>query len=62
MAGLQLRLHQVSEVSFDGETWQVSEVGLLTTQVSRRGEFCRLQNRLVLEARAQGAPSEPAQR
>lgn len=61
-AGLQLRLHQVSEVSFDGETWQVSEVGLLTTQVSRRGEFCRLQNRLVLEARGQGVPSEPAQR
>jgi hypothetical protein len=62
MAGLQLRLNHVSEVCFDGEQWQVSEVGFLTTQVSRRGEFCRLQNRVVLEARMQGAPSEPAPR
>jgi hypothetical protein len=62
MAGLQLRLNQLDEVCFDGERWQVSEVGLLTTQVSRRGEFCRVQNRLVLAARTQGAPSEPAPR
>jgi hypothetical protein len=61
-AGLQLRLHRVSEVSFEGEAWQVSEVGFLTTQVSRRGEFCRLQNRQVLEARMQGASSETAPR
>ncbi len=60
MAGLQLRLHHVREVWFDGESWQVAQVGLLAAQVSRRGEFCRLQNRLVLEAHRQGAPSETA--
>jgi hypothetical protein len=59
-AGLQLRVHRVREVWFEGEAWQVAEVGMLTTQVSRRGEFCRLQNRVVLEARMQGAPSEAA--
>lgn len=58
MAGLQLRVHKVREVWFDGEPWQVAEVGLLASQVSRRGEFCRVRNRLVLEARTQGAPSE----
>lgn len=62
MAGLQLRVHMVREVWFDGEPWQVAEVGFLTTQVSRRGEFCRVQNRVVLEARMQGAPSEAAPR
>jgi len=51
VAGLQLRAHKVGEVYLDGEPWQVAEVGLLTTQVTRRGEFCRLQNRQVLEAR-----------
>lgn len=61
-AGLQLRLHQVHEVYFEGEPWQVSEVGFLSSQVSRRGEFCRLQNRLVLEARMQGASSQTAPR
>jgi hypothetical protein len=62
MAGLQLRIHTVREVWFDGEPWQVAEVGFLSTQVSRRGEFCRVQNRVVLEARMQGAPSEAAPR
>lgn len=62
MAGLQLRLHAVREVVFEGEAWQVSEVGFVTSQVCRRGEFCRLQNRVVLEARLQGAPSEAAPR
>lgn len=62
MAGLQLRLHHVREVAFDGEAWQVAEVGFLTTQVSRRGEFCTLQNRLVLEARMKGAAAEAAPR
>ena len=62
VAGLQLRLHNVREVWFEGEAWQVAEVGFLTTQTSRRGEFCRLQNRVVLEARMQGAPSEAAPR
>jgi hypothetical protein len=62
MAGLQLRVRQVREVWFDGEAWQVTEVGFLTTEVSRRGEFCRFQNRLVLEARMHGARSEAAPR
>jgi hypothetical protein len=59
-AGLQLRFYPVREVWLDGEAWQVSEVGFLTTQVSRRGEFCRLQNRLVQQARTQEAPAEAA--
>jgi hypothetical protein len=54
-AGLQLRAHQVREVTFDGAAWQVAGVGFLTTQVGRAGEFYRVQNRLVLEARLHGA-------
>jgi hypothetical protein len=56
LAGLQLRVHQVREVSFDGAPWQVAEVGFLTTQVGRAGQFYRLQNRRVLEALLHGAP------
>jgi hypothetical protein len=59
---LQLRAHKVREVWFDGEAWQVAEVGFLTTQVGRGGDFCRLQNRRVLEARMHGAPAETAPR
>jgi hypothetical protein len=58
VAGLQLRTHKVCEVWFDGTPWQVAEVGFVTTQVSRAGEFHRLQNRLVLDARLHGAPAE----
>jgi hypothetical protein len=61
-AGLQLRAHKVREVWFDGVAWQVAGVGLLTTEVSRGGEFCRCQNRVVLEARLHGAPAEAARR
>ncbi|HYT93474.1 MAG TPA: hypothetical protein VEL76_32450, partial [Gemmataceae bacterium] len=57
-AGLQLRAQQVREVWIDKEMWQVTEIGFLATQVTRSGEFCRLQNRVVLEARLHGAPSE----
>jgi MFS family permease len=57
-AGLQLRAHKVREVWLDGEPWQVSEVGFLTTQVGKRGEFRRLPNRVLLEARMHGAPAE----
>jgi hypothetical protein len=60
VAGLQLRAHKVREVWFDGVAWQVTEVGFLTTQVTRAGEFCRLQNRLVLEARLHAAPARTA--
>ena len=61
-AGLQLRAHRVRDVSLDGVVWQVAEVGLLTTQVCRAGEFCSLRNRQVLEARLDRAPMEPASR
>jgi hypothetical protein len=61
-AGLQLRAHQVHEVCFEGVPWQVSEVGFVTTQVGRAGEFCRVKNRLVLEARMHSAPAEAASR
>ena len=61
-AGLQLRAHKVREVCFEGAPWQVADVGFLTTQVGRAGEFCRLQNRLVLEARMHGAPKEAIRR
>jgi len=61
-AGLQLRAHGVREVWFDGEPWEVVEVGLLTAQVSQRGAFSQVQNRVVLEARLHGAPTEAASR
>jgi len=59
-AGFQLRSHQVREVCFDGVPWQVVEVGFITSQVCRQGEICRVQNRVVLEARMHGAPAEAA--
>jgi hypothetical protein len=62
VAGLQLRTHHVREVWFDGVAWQVAEVGLLTTNVCRQGEYHRVQNRLVMEARLHGAPAEAAPR
>jgi hypothetical protein len=62
IAGLQLRAHKVREVWFDGSLWQVAEVGFLTSQVGRAGEFCRLQNHRVLEARMHGAPAEATPR
>jgi hypothetical protein len=62
LAGLQLRAQHVREIWFDGVAWQVVEVGFLTTQVSRAGEFCRMQNRRALEARMHGAPAESAPR
>lgn len=59
-AGLQLRAHKVREVWFEGEPWQVAEVGLLSSQLGRRGEFRPVQNRLVLEARLHAAPPAEA--
>jgi hypothetical protein len=53
-AGLQLRAHQVREVYFDGEPWQLAQVGFLTSQLIKAGEHYRMQNRLVLEARLGG--------
>jgi hypothetical protein len=62
VAGLQLRAHRVREAAFDGVVWQVSEIGFLTTQLCRAGEFCRVQNRQVLQARMQERPLETASR
>jgi hypothetical protein len=61
-AGLHLRVHKVREVCFDGAPWQVAEIGLLTTEVGRAGQFSRVQNRVVLEARMQNAPLEASRR
>jgi hypothetical protein len=40
----------------------VDEVGFLSTQVSRAGDFWRLHNQLVLRACLQGPPAEAAAR
>jgi hypothetical protein len=61
-AGQQLRQRGVKEVWFEGERWQVLEVGLLRTQLSRAGDFNRLRNRRVLEARTHAAVPEVAAR
>jgi hypothetical protein len=61
-AGLQLRAHRVNEVCLEGVPWRVSEVGFLTTQLGRAGEFCRMQNRLVLEARMHAQAMEAVAR
>jgi hypothetical protein len=61
-AGLQLRIHKVSEVWLDGEAWQVAGVGLVSSQVGRRGEFRPVPNRRVLEARLHAAPPAEAPR
>jgi hypothetical protein len=57
VAGLQLRTHNVREVYFDGVAWQVSEIGFLSTSICRSGEFCRMQNRAVLDAVMHAAPA-----
>ena len=54
-AGLQLRTNRIHEVWFDGNVWQVADVGLLSTQVTRNGAVYRVPNRQVLEARFQPA-------
>ncbi|MCI0638757.1 MAG: hypothetical protein L0Y72_03200 [Gemmataceae bacterium] len=61
-AGLQLRAYKIREVWFEGVAYQVSEVGLLNSQLCQAGEFCRVQNRLVLNARFQQAPHEAVSR
>jgi hypothetical protein len=60
IAGLQLRQRGIREVFLKGERWQVQGIGLLTTQLSRSGEFQRMQNRLLLEPRPRPATSEAA--
>jgi hypothetical protein len=55
-AGVQLRSHKVRELWFEGEAWQVISVGFLSTEVGRRGEFHRVQNRIALEVCMHGAP------
>jgi hypothetical protein len=60
IAGLQLRQHNVREAVFDGEFWQLAHIGFLTTQLGHAGEFCYLQNRLVLQARLHGSMTQAA--
>ncbi|HTK78349.1 MAG TPA: hypothetical protein VL371_24020 [Gemmataceae bacterium] len=55
MAGFKLKTNKVGQVHFDGNPWQVSGVGLLTTEVARPGEHYRVPNRLVLDAAHGGA-------
>jgi hypothetical protein len=55
-AGLQLRSYQVREVWLEGALWHVTDVGFLTTQVTREGAFWRLHNRVVLKACMQAQP------
>jgi hypothetical protein len=50
MAGSKLRSDKVGQVHIDGTAWQVSGVGLLTTEVGRAGAFHRVRNRRVLDA------------
>ncbi|MFO0966900.1 MAG: hypothetical protein U0793_15105 [Gemmataceae bacterium] len=57
IAGLQLRAHQVREVWFEGVAWQLHDVGFLASHVSRNGEVCRVQNRVVLEGALLGTPA-----
>ncbi len=60
IAGLQLRQRGIREVFLKGERWQVLAIGLLTTQLSRSGEFHRIQNRQLLEPRPRPATPEAA--
>ena len=57
-AGFQLRAHKIREVWFDGEPWQVAEIGLLTAQVGRRGVHTGLQHQAVLHRAVLAAPAE----
>lgn len=61
-AGLQLRSHKVRELWFEGEEWQVVSVGLISTEVGRRGAFHRVQNRIALDVCMHGAPAQTEHR
>jgi hypothetical protein len=58
-AYLRLRSQQVRQVRFDGVPWQVAELGFVSSQMGRAGQFCTMQNRVVLEAHLHGA-AKPA--
>jgi hypothetical protein len=60
-AGIQLRSHKVRELWFEGEPWQVADIGLVSTLVGRRGEFHRVQNRVALDICMNSAPAQTAQ-
>jgi hypothetical protein len=62
LAGWQLRRHEAAEVWFDDAAWRVTEVGLVTTQLGRAGEYRRVPNHLVLEALVRGMPATEAAR
>jgi hypothetical protein len=50
MAGSKLRAEKVGQIQIEGTAWQVSGVGLLTSEVGRGGAVHRVRNRLVLDA------------
>jgi hypothetical protein len=57
-AGWHLRAYKVAEVRLgDGQPWQIVETRLLTSELVRAGEFCRLPNRKVLEICLHGTQS-----
>jgi hypothetical protein len=49
-AGLKLRLDRVGTVWFGGTPWQVEQIGVLRSRISRNGENYKVPNRQVLEA------------
>jgi hypothetical protein len=61
-AYLRLRSQNVRQVRFNGVPWQVADLGFIKSEMGRGGEFCRMQNRVVLEAHLQGAPRPVAAR
>lgn len=50
VAGVKLRKDKVGTVWFEGTPWQVGQVGLLQSDVTRNGAFYRVANRQVLQA------------
>jgi len=50
MAGLKLRRDKVGTVWVDGAPWQVGQIGVLQSQITRNGEMYKVPNRQILEA------------
>jgi hypothetical protein len=61
-AGLLLRGHKICEVWLDGESWEVALVGLLSTELTRAGQFRGVQNRQVFEACVHPVSSQAGRR
>ena len=50
VAGLKLRRDKVGTAWFDGTPWQVGQIGVIQSRISRNGEMHNVPNRQVLEA------------